>query len=90
MRQVRKCVFETNSSSTHSISICSAQEFQEFKQGLRLLDTNKDKLIPTAQHHKDAITYSQWLYKSGLNTYAEHYTTPSGDKIVAFGLYGYD
>ena len=90
MKQIRSCVFETNSSSTHSISICSAQEFEEFKQGLRLFDTNEGKLIPTAQHHKDAITYSQWLYNTGLDTYMKIHITPSGDKIVAFGRFGWD
>ena len=27
---------------------------------------------------------------SGTETFTEHYTTKSGDKIVAFGYYGYD
>ena len=32
-RQVRRGVFETNSSSTHSITMCSESEFNEFENG---------------------------------------------------------
>ena len=32
-RQVRRGAFETNSSSTHSITMCSESEFNEFENG---------------------------------------------------------
>ena len=48
MRQIRKGVFETNSSSTHSITICTQKEFNEFKSGLLVLDW-KNTLIPASQ-----------------------------------------
>jgi len=34
MRQVRLGVFETNSSSTHSLTICSLEEFEDFQMGI--------------------------------------------------------
>lgn len=33
MRQIRKNAFETNSSSTHSICICSGSDYQKFENG---------------------------------------------------------
>lgn len=32
-RQIRRGVFETNSSSTHSITMCSNKEYDEFEKG---------------------------------------------------------
>lgn len=39
MIQVRNGVFETNSSSTHSIAICPSSEFDKWKSGELWLDT---------------------------------------------------
>lgn len=33
MRTIRRCTFETNSSSTHSISMCSDEEFNKLVRG---------------------------------------------------------
>lgn len=38
MKQVRASVFETNSSSSHSVCICTKQEFEDFKNGKYGLD----------------------------------------------------
>jgi hypothetical protein len=36
-------------------------------------------------------TRNQFLYESNsLETFTQRYTSPSGDKLVAFGYYGYD
>lgn len=32
-RQIRRGVYETNSSSTHSITMCSEKEYDEFEKG---------------------------------------------------------
>ncbi len=32
-RQIRRNVFETNSSSTHSLTMCSEEEFEAWKRG---------------------------------------------------------
>lgn len=34
MRTIRQCVFETNSSSCHSITICGEAKLEEYKKGL--------------------------------------------------------
>ncbi len=33
MRQIRRGVFETNSSSVHSITMCTGEEFEKFRSG---------------------------------------------------------
>lgn len=45
MRAVRVGVFETNSSSTHSITMCSKEEFDKWKDGELLFDTLDDVFV---------------------------------------------
>ena len=42
---VRKGVFETNSSSTHSLTMCSEDEFDQWKNGKLLYDSYNEELI---------------------------------------------
>ena len=37
-RQIRRGVYETNSSSTHSLTMCSKEEFEQWKNGELLFD----------------------------------------------------
>ena len=45
MLQVRQGVFETNSSSTHSISICTFDEFKKLERGELLYVADKDLYV---------------------------------------------
>lgn len=153
MKTIRNNVFETNSSSTHSLTIVPEEEFEKFKNCDLLLDycafvsaedeyknvmenlescennmsddyraTYKTEL--TFEKFKEVLSklcYSDLSYyhregarediqthydavKAALGedivtyrtmggeeykTFESHYTTKSGDKIVAFGYYGY-
>lgn len=44
-RQIRHGVFETNSSSTHSLQICTKEEFEKWKNGEILLDYWKEEFV---------------------------------------------
>lgn len=153
MKTIRNNVFETNSSSTHSLTIVPEEEFEKFKNCDLLLDycafvsaedeyknvmenlescennmsddyraTYKTELTfekfkevlsklcysdlsyyhregarEDIQTHYDAVkaalgedivTY-RTMGGEGYETFERHYTTKSGDKIVAFGYYGY-
>lgn len=136
MYQIRNGVFETNSSSTHSLCICTEEDFEKFKDNKALWDKFSDRIAPinkiSPQYVSRAKKYYQtvqdsfmkdWdelseenqnefivkefdLSESGdslfedkvffdswganLETFVEHFTTPSGDKMVVFGEYGYD
>ena len=37
-RQIRRGVYETNSSSTHSLTMCSEEEFEQWENGELLFD----------------------------------------------------
>ena len=43
MKQIRYGVFETNSSSTHSLTMCSGEEYEKWNKGEVLYWEDKDK-----------------------------------------------
>lgn len=126
MEQIRRNVFETNSSSTHSITICSEDEYNKWKNGEMFFNRWTEELITMEKYNEeiakskeefekiycdyewkdeetkqealekwlneDKTYYSYEEYEDAieLETYVEKYTTPKGEKIVAFGCYGYE
>ena len=136
MRQVRSGVFETNSSSTHSLTICTEEEFNKWKAGELLFCRYEERFAETVpmtesdkddakQHYYDTKsaywkdweqlsedevkswyakyandylrkksydmqTYQDYIHEYELERFERHYTTPNGEKIVAFGKYGYN
>jgi len=95
MRTIRRGVFETNSSSTHSISIVSKEEFDKWKNGELLYD-RYEKLFLTKDESQeledqdDLNTYDEYFDDGCLEGFTKKHTTKSGDEIIAFGKYGYD
>jgi hypothetical protein len=90
MKTIRRCVFETNSSSTHSITIVSEEEFELWKNGKLLHDPWNNELVSIPdENDEDLETYSDWE-DNDSETFITKYTTKNGDKIVAFGTYGCD
>ncbi len=75
--QIRQGVFETNSSSTHSITICSREDLVLLKQG-----NHTDEDLQEAWNDKEQNDY--------LESYVETYITPKGEEIIIFGNYGRD
>lgn len=114
MKVIRAGVFETNSSSTHSLCICTQEEFDAWKKGQLYYDYWHDTLIAEkdipmeerelihldedAEENEDKYdeitdaksSYQTFGYEESLVWYDKKFTTPSGDKMVAFGWYGYD
>ena len=138
MYQIRQGVFETNSSSTHSLCICTQKEYEDFKdvklsfnhyrdrledcnipsnymnRAKEYYEKNKtrfmldwDNLSPEDQKNyminefdgsyegdeifKDNCTFEQFKDGfDGLESYTRFFTSPSGDEMVAFGVYGYE
>lgn len=121
---VRKGVFETNSSSTHSMIMCTGEEYQKFEDGEMLVNMMDEELfsydditdfIMSYDYYKDQFTKSgidikdkkavlKWAAKNiddlqdvdtfydneYLDTFSQSFTTENGEKVVAFGRYGYD
>lgn len=92
-RQIRRNVWETNSSSTHSITMCSKEEYEKWKKGELLLNYWRDDFVEATEENKedeDNKTYDEYWEDEYLEGYEDSYTTKSGEEIIAFGKYGYD
>jgi len=116
MKSVRRGVFETNSSSTHSLTICSDEDFQKFKKGEVMLKTYPEEHFVTREEaikelkdknyfdvedesdedqvneclrDNECLSYTDWSEDDELETFMKTYTTKGGEKVVAFGKYGY-
>ena len=117
-KQIRRGVFETNSSSTHSLTMCSESEYDKWKKG-ELLFSDCDEEFYTREDAIEKLKDSSWLnervdwnnkdsvndalYDEQYYTYEQYqdyvgeyyssfkvsHTTKSGDKVIAFGYYGY-
>ena len=95
MFSIRNNVFETNSSSTHSLCVCTEEEYKKFVSGKIVYDTWSDEFLSKEAYENldDGDKYGCMSYDSMgnyLEYYEHHFTTPSGDKMVVFGEYGYD
>lgn len=54
-RSIRRGVFETNSSSTHSICIVPAEDFEAWKAGKLMYDRCKEELVPPIPRDPNAM-----------------------------------
>lgn len=100
MIQIRQGVFETNSSSTHALAICTQDEWDKLQSGEYLVneyDINNiiSKDDPKAVNDPDDwnecyITYGELYDRSYFEFFTRHFTTPTGDEMVAWGYYGHD
>lgn len=50
---IRKGVFETNSSSTHSLTMCSAREFEDWKEGTVYYDDSEEAFVTKEEVYKN-------------------------------------
>ena len=101
MIKVRYGIFETNSSSVHSITIVPKEEFDEWKNRKLIYDRYNEVFVDASEINSDDLDEDDYRYytyedffnnweKMEFETYHENHTTESGDEIVAFGYYGHD
>lgn len=133
-RQIRRGVYETNSSSSHSITMCSEEEFEKWKDRKILFDSWKEEFVDVVnlsnsqkedarkeyeskknefskdwkdlsesskekyyekyikEHDlivEECKTYNDYMNDYELESFIDKYTTKNGEKVVAFGKYGY-
>lgn len=130
-RQIRRGTFETNSSSTHAIVMCTESDYDKWKEDNLYIFTGSgwcypDNNKPEKNHfytREEAIEFEKtdkyvredvnWTdeeevneilrenefydYEYFWNEYCEDYetfeettTTPNGERVVAFGYYGFN
>ena len=93
-KQIRLGVFETNSSSSHTLCIVPKKELERWKNGELLFDSWKDELVEASSvnleedEENQFQTYEEWREDEYLEIFVKHYETESGEEIVAFGKYG--
>lgn len=99
-RQIRRSVFETNSSSVHSLTMCMKSDFDKWVDGELIWNKWSDKLEPITDKIRRAIeagetrylTYEQfndWDYLE-YETFEDTFKTPNGEEVISFGYYGED
>lgn len=98
MLQIRQGIFETNSSSCHSICIVKKSDYEKWQNGELVYNDVKSKLVT---HDEMKLDLCDWYDEDDFKTFEEYeddysfehyeqfYTSESGDEIVIFGEYGY-
>ena len=71
MKQIRKNVFETNSSSTHSLTMCSEEEYEKWQREELIYDRWEGDLIEITdeikQYRKDTYELNDsYLYNTAI------------------------
>lgn len=87
---IRNSIFETNSSSIHSINIVQKKDFLEWVKGNYLYDKETKSFIDP----HDLCSYEDFFSNKddimGYVEFEKNYTTPGGEELVVFGYCGYD
>lgn len=73
MRQIRKNVFETNSSSTHSLTMCTKEEYDNWKNGKLLFDSYYKKFVPSLELTKVDFEEAEDNYESNKQKYQKNW-----------------
>ena len=99
-RQIRRGVFETNSSSVHSLTMCMESDFNKWVAGELVWSRWEDELVPITDEIKKSmekdereyLTYEQFNDYDYIDyeTFEDSYTTPNGETVKSFGYYGHD
>lgn len=95
---IRRNTFETNSSSTHSLTMCTKDDYEKWKNGELVFARWSEELISSENKYlednedKDYFTYDEFFdyYGEYYETFSDNYETPNGEEVIAFGYYGYN
>ena len=100
MIKVRRNVFETNSSSVHSLTMCMESDFNKWVAGELVWSRWGDELVPITdeikksmeEDEREYLTYEQFNDYDYIDyeTFEDSYTTPNGETVKSFGYYGHD
>lgn len=100
--KIRRGVFETNSSSVHSLVMCTDDDYYKWKKGEILYDKWESKLVTLEEAKKeedyedeeefnsrflDYDRFNSWQYMT-YETFEQTFKTPGGEIVHGFGYYG--
>ena len=99
-KQIRRGVFETNSSSVHSLTMCMESDFTKWAAGELVWSRWGAELVPITdeikksmeEDEREYLTYEQFNDYDYIDyeTFEDSYTTPNGETVKSFGYYGHD
>lgn len=96
--KIRRSVFETNSSSTHSLTMCTRDQFDSWRKGDLVFNDYEERFYPIdslTQEQRNLIdeeefyTYEGYYEMMEYETFEDSFVTPGGEEIIGFGYYGY-
>ena len=97
-RQIRRGVFETNSSSVHSITMCTNSDYEKWENGELVWDRWNCELVPITDEiqmsmdddEREYLTLDQFNDYDYIEyeTFHQTFKHANGEKVVAFGYYG--
>ena len=89
---VRAGVFETNSSSTHSLTLVSLEDYEAWERGEKVWDRYNGDLIQKTEETTGSRyqTCEKYFDNEDFEVFEDRITTKNGDTVVAFGHYGFD
>lgn len=101
---IRRGVFETNSSSTHSLTMCTEEEYQKWKDGELYISYWDGNFITKEEYEEKGYSCTcededdcycdieYYSYSKFWDRIRDEYETFHEEKngVVAFGYYGYD
>ena len=97
MKTVRKNVFETNSSSTHSVTIMSLEDYKRWENENLYYDFNNEVFVTHDEMIEKYLVENDLTEmddEDSLDDFLEvdttNHTTKSGDEIVIICKYGYN
>lgn len=73
MRQIRKNVFETNSSSTHSLTMCTKEEYDNWKNGKLMFDIDSKKFVSPLEVTSKDFKEAEINYESSKQKYQKNW-----------------
>jgi len=94
-----KTTARQGASSTHSLTMVSGSKWERFKNSELLYDRHSDNLVENNAFTLDNADdeYRYITYESFTNggfddyeTFYSDYTTENGEKVIAFGYFGYN
>ena len=102
--KIRRGVFETNSSSVHSLVMCTDDDYNKWKAGEILYDKWESKLVTLEEAKKEEGYEDEEEFNSRFldydhfnswqcieyETFEQTFKTPGGEIVHCFGYYGHD
>jgi len=90
MKQIRLGVFETNSSSTHSLTICTKAQFDDWTSGKLYFDRDNEKFVSKddvtqediEDHDRRFQTFDLWEDDEYAKNSTSELTFDLGDDMV--------